>query len=134
MGCGSSVADRPKEEALSRQTSKTTAVELFDPSNVIADAQELETPTDTVIEWEWKASGANRDRSIEGDSEKFKEEEKRLQQIRTKNMTARAAGEPLEPIIELEDFEDGEFHSALKVKPAILVEADEASTCATPRI
>ncbi len=120
---------------LSQPSAKATAVELFDPANEGADAQELETPTETVIEWEWKSSGAKRDRSIEGNSEKFQEEELRLQVIRTNNMNARAAAEPLEPIIELEDFEDGDFHGAnVKAKPNTSVEADEASSCATPRI
>ncbi len=136
MGCGSSVPDTPKSEVLSQLShpAKATAVELFDPSNDNADVQESETPIET-IEWEWKASGAKRDRSIEGDSEKFKEEEQRLQLIRSNNMNARAAGEPLEPIFELEDFEDADFQgTAVKVKPNMCVEPDEASSCATPRI
>ena len=132
------MVDKPKLEVLSQQLSKATAesaVESFDPSNDSADAQEVHTPTETAIEWEWKASGAKQDRSIEGDSEKFKQEELRVQLIRSNNLNARAAGETLEPIIELEDFEDCDFHGApVKTKPNRSVEADEASSCATPRI
>jgi hypothetical protein len=101
MGCGTSREER--EQATDVQAN---AVELFDPSNNIADAQVPGNTVETIIEWEWKASGSLRDLSIEGDSEKIKELELRLQKIRANNMIAKAAGKQLEPIIELEDFDD----------------------------
>jgi hypothetical protein len=107
MGCGSSVADK---RALEECSQKSTAVELFDPSNNSSDAHESEILIATIIEWEWTASGSRRGPSIEGNSERFKEVESKLQQIRFNNMNTRAAGIPLEPIIELEDFEDRDFN------------------------
>ena len=132
MGCGASV---PEKRSLSVSSpTKPTKVESFEESETGNNEDFLETPKESIIDWEWKASGIKRDACIEGNVQKFKEEEDRLQAIRINNMHARAAGEHLEPIIELEDFEDGDFHGPTKVKVVASVEADEASSCATPRI
>jgi hypothetical protein len=138
MGCGAStnVSDRARNISVSSSPIKHTNVESFCESEAESNQVNeipIDSPKETPIDWEWKSSGIKKDRNIEGDSKKFKDEEERLQQIRANNMNARAAGEHLEPIIELEDFEEGDFQGPSKVKGTTSVEADEASSCATPR-
>ena len=133
MGCGASVPVQHNVTVVS--PTKPTNVEAFNETTTDTSEEAFETPGETSIDWEWKASGTRLDRSLEGQSQKFKEEDVCRQLARSKS-NVRSAGEHLEPIIELEDFDDGEFSNHLKAKvaPAVCVEADEASSCATPRI
>ncbi len=140
MGCGASIPDEKSHRPASAVSSpvKQTNVEVFDEATVETSEDPVETPVETSIDWEWTSSGTKRDRATEGDFQKFKEDEEHTQFgsqiVRTKSANARAAPERMEPIIELEDFEDGDFNATTKAKAAVCVEADEASSCATPRI